>query len=60
MSFGGGIHFCVGAELARIEGRIAFEHLASVLPGLEVDLKTATWRENFLFRGLTRLEAHWD
>ena len=60
MSFGGGIHFCVGAELARIEGRIAFEHLASVLPGLEVDLETATWRENFLFRGLTRLEAHWD
>ncbi|BCA59402.1 cytochrome P450 [Sphingomonas sp. HMP6] len=60
MSFGGGIHFCVGAELARIEGRIAFEHLASVLPGLEVDLDTATWRENFLFRGLTRLEAHWD
>ena len=60
MSFGGGIHFCVGAELARIEGRIAFEHLASVLPGLKVDLETATWRENFLFRGLTRLEAHWD
>ncbi|WP_404366293.1 cytochrome P450 [Sphingomonas sp. MMS24-J45] len=60
MSFGGGIHFCVGAELARIEGRIAFEHLANVLPGLEVDLDTATWRENFLFRGLTRLEAHWN
>ena len=60
MSFGGGIHFCVGAELARIEGRIAFEHLATELPGLTVDLKTATWRENFLFRGLTRLEARWD
>lgn len=59
MSFGGGIHFCVGAELARIEGRIAFEHLATVLPGMTVDLATATWRENFLFRGLTRLEAHW-
>lgn len=60
MSFGGGIHFCVGAELARIEGRIAFEHLATELPGLTVDLDTATWRENFLFRGLTRLEARWD
>jgi hypothetical protein len=59
MSFGGGIHFCVGAELARIEGRIAFEHLATVLPGMKVDLDTARWRENFLFRGLTRLEAHW-
>lgn len=60
MSFGGGIHFCVGAELARIEGRIAFEHLATVLPGLKVDLDTATWRDNFLFRGLSRLGAHWD
>jgi cytochrome P450 len=59
MSFGGGIHFCVGAELARIEGRIAFEHLARTLPAMRVDLHGAAWRANFLFRGLTRLEARW-
>lgn len=59
MSFGGGIHFCVGAELARIEGRVAFEHLATVLPDMKVDFEHAVWRDNFLFRGLTRLEARW-
>jgi hypothetical protein len=59
MSFGGGIHFCVGAELARIEGRIAFEHLATVLPNMQVGTSQPAWRDNFLFRGLTRLDAHW-
>jgi cytochrome P450 len=59
VSFGGGIHFCVGAELARIEASAALEHLATVLPDMKVDLAGATWRENFLFRGLTRLEARW-
>jgi len=59
MSFGGGIHFCVGAELARIEGRVAFEHLATALPEMKVDLGSGAWRDNFLFRGLTRLEARW-
>ena len=59
MSFGGGIHFCVGAELARIEARIAFEHLATALPHMKVDLDSANWRDNFLFRGLTRLDAAW-
>lgn len=59
MSFGGGIHFCVGAELARIEARIAFEHLARTFPTMTVDLDRASWRDNFLFRGLTRLDARW-
>ena len=59
LSFGGGIHFCVGAELARMEGRIAFEHLARTFPTMTVDVDKAVWRENFLFRGLTRLDATW-
>lgn len=59
LSFGGGIHFCVGAELARIEGRVAFEHLATVLPHMQLNLQAATWRDNFLFRGLTQLPARW-
>jgi cytochrome P450 len=60
LTFGGGIHFCVGAELARIEARVAFEHLARELPGMKVDTASAQWRENFLFRGLTSLHATWD
>lgn len=59
LTFGGGIHFCVGAELARIEARVAFEHLARELPQMQVDTGGACWRENFLFRGLTGLEARW-
>ncbi|WP_152414814.1 cytochrome P450 [Blastomonas sp. AAP53] len=59
LSFGGGIHFCVGAELARLEGRIAFERLATRLPGLRVDTRAPAWRDGFLFRGLGTLPAHW-
>ncbi len=60
LTFGGGIHFCVGAELARIETRVAFEHLARELPHMRVDTASAQWRDNFLFRGLTSLHAAWD
>lgn len=59
LSFGGGIHFCVGAELARLEGRIAFERLAARLPGLRVDTHAPAWREGFLFRGMGSLPARW-
>lgn len=59
MSFGGGIHFCASAELARLEGRVAFEELARRLPGLRVDTKRPTWREGFLFRGMSALPATW-
>ena len=59
LSFGGGIHFCVGAELARLEGRIAFEQLATRLPGLKVDTDAPAWREGFLFRGMSTLPARW-
>jgi cytochrome P450 len=59
LSFGGGIHYCVGAELARLEGEIAFATLARRLPGLRVDGDLPRWREGFLFRGLSSLPASW-
>ena len=59
MSFGGGIHFCVGAELARLEGRVAFGELARRMPDLSVETDTPAWRDGFLFRGMSRLCARW-
>lgn len=59
LSFGGGIHFCVGAELARLEGRIAFERLAARLPDLSVQTVDPAWRDGFLFRGMSTLPARW-
>lgn len=59
MSFGGGIHFCAGAELARLEGRIAFQRVADRLPGLRVESGAPAWREGLLFRGVSELKGQW-
>jgi cytochrome P450 len=36
MSFGGGIHYCLGASLARLEGQVAFPALLKRFPNLVV------------------------
>ncbi|MFU8763606.1 MAG: cytochrome P450 [Haliea sp.] len=59
LAFGGGIHFCVGAELARLEGDIALRALAERLPGMQTDATNPHWRPGFLFRGLERLNISW-
>ena len=59
LSFGGGIHHCVGQQLARLEGRVAFTALAQALPDMQVDTASAQWRPGFLFRGLIGLQARW-
>ena len=60
LSFGGGIHFCLGAQLARIEGEIAISTLLRRLPGLTIDdVESPDWRQTFVLRGLNRLPASW-
>ena len=60
LSFGGGIHFCLGAQLARIEAEVAIATLLRRLPGLTLDdAEHPEWRPSFVLRGLNRLPASW-
>jgi cytochrome P450 len=59
-SFGGGIHFCLGAQLARIEAEVAISTLLQRLPDLRLDEPAgAQWRPTFVLRGLMALPARW-
>jgi cytochrome P450 len=53
-SFGGGIHFCVGAPLARLELLVALEVLFERCPNLRL-AETPTYADVFHFHGLERL-----
>jgi cytochrome P450 len=55
MSFGMGIHFCLGSQLARLEGEIAFGALARELAGLELATGKPYWRPGLVLRGLQEL-----
>jgi cytochrome P450 len=60
LSFGGGIHFCLGAQLARIEAEVAITTLLRRLPDLKLDdPDNPQWRPTFVLRGLKQLPASW-
>jgi pimeloyl-[acyl-carrier protein] synthase len=55
IAFGFGIHFCLGAPLARLEGQMAIGTLLSRMPGLQLATSTPEWRESSTLRGLKTL-----
>jgi hypothetical protein len=55
IAFGWGIHFCLGAPLARIEGQIAIDALVRRLPGLELATHEPEYRQSLTLRGLKTL-----
>jgi cytochrome P450 len=60
LSFGGGIHFCLGAQLARIEAAVVFETVLRRLPDLRlVEPERPKWRSSFTLRGVTELPVVW-
>ncbi|MEJ2130369.1 MAG: cytochrome P450, partial [Gammaproteobacteria bacterium] len=60
MSFGGGIHLCLGAPLARIEADEALKVLLSRLPELDLDeIVNPEWKHTITLRGPASLPAHW-
>jgi pimeloyl-[acyl-carrier protein] synthase len=55
VAFGYGIHFCLGAPLARLEGQIVFAHLLRRFPQLTLLTERPPWRRSFTLRGLSAL-----
>lgn len=56
LSFGQGIHFCLGAPLARMEAQIAFTTLLRRLPHLRLNNPSSLrWRPSMILRGLESL-----
>jgi len=60
LSFGAGIHRCIGAALARLEGRVALEVARERLPNLAFAPEAEPeYIPSFLLRGVRRLDATW-
>jgi hypothetical protein len=57
LSFGHGIHFCLGAPLARMEAQIAINTLLCRMPDLRLKVSTASlrWHPSMILRGLDAL-----
>jgi cytochrome P450 len=56
VAFGLGSHFCLGAPLARLEGRIVFEAMLHRIPNMRLDGPPPRYRQNFNLRGLESLD----
>ncbi|MEW2529250.1 cytochrome P450 [Streptomyces sp. NPDC047071] len=61
IAFGHGIHYCLGAPLARLEGRVAVRALLERCPrlALDPDAGALSWRTGMLLRGPRRLPVRW-
>ncbi|WP_328302903.1 cytochrome P450 [Streptomyces sp. NBC_00435] len=61
LAFGHGLHFCIGAPLARMEGRIAIRSLLERFPDLAEDPSGGAprWLSGSLMRGVSRLPLRW-
>src|SRR4029450_1216264 len=55
LAFGYGIHFCLGAALARLEGRVALDEVLKRFPSWEVDWDNAVQARTSTVRGWERL-----
>lgn len=56
LAFGAGLHYCIGASLARMEAAVALRAVLRAFPSLDVAQDGAKWRALTTLRGLERLE----
>ncbi|MGW3030410.1 cytochrome P450 family protein [Streptomyces sp. NPDC001178] len=59
LAFGHGIHYCLGAPLARLEARTAIRTLLERAPGLALDGPPGEWLPGMLMRGVRSLPVSW-
>lgn len=57
LGFGYGIHFCIGAALARLESQVAFETILRRLPDIHMIGESPQFRPNYSLRGLKSLSV---
>jgi cytochrome P450 len=58
VAFGSGIHHCLGASLARLEGRLAVGTLIRRFPNLELATDSPAWNGRLVLRGLDTLPVN--
>jgi len=59
LAFGQGIHFCLGAQLARLEASLALGALVERFPGLRLADPEIRWSSNTILRGPEALQLAW-
>jgi pimeloyl-[acyl-carrier protein] synthase len=60
LTFGQGMHYCLGAALARLEGRIAINTVPRRLPNLRLETEALEWNPHVALRGLKSLPVTFD
>ena len=57
LAFSAGLHFCIGAQLARLEGQVALLNLVQRFPEMKLTGPRPEWASTFGFRGLKSLSV---
>jgi pimeloyl-[acyl-carrier protein] synthase len=60
VAFGSGVHHCLGATLARLEGQEVFKALAERFPNLQIETDDLEYQPSITFRSLKSLPVSWN
>lgn len=55
LSFGLGIHYCLGARLAKMQLKVAFEHFLNIIDDFQAVSTNVSYTDSLLFRGVNNL-----